>query len=211
MKRKILQFIIVVLLFIAATISCKKDEPLNGIVLSKTLTVYVGETVTLTVAFIPNNATNKKVSWESSDPNIATVSNGKVAGITAGKTKITATSQEGKKTAECNVCVIQPLDPELIWVEGGTFTMGCTNEQGDDCLDSEKPNHQVTVNGFYMGRYEVTQKEWVAAMGKNPSYFKGQDLPVESISWNEIQEFIQILNAYTGKNYRLPTEAECGI
>jgi len=97
---------------------------------------------------------------------------------------------------------------QMIFIEGGTFTMGCTSEQGNDCFNWEKPAHQVTVNGFYIGKYEVTQAQWRAIMGNNSSYFKGDNLPVEVVSWNDIQEFIRKLNAQTGKQYRLPTEAE---
>ena len=100
------------------------------------------------------------------------------------------------------------VEIEMIYVEGGTFTMGCTKEQGNDCLDSEKPVHQVTVSSFYIGKYEVTQAQWKAVMGNNPSEFEGDNFPVESVSWYDIQEFILILNAGTGKTYRLPTEAE---
>jgi len=98
---------------------------------------------------------------------------------------------------------------EMVFVKGGTFTMGCTAEQGSDCESDEKPAHTVTLSDFYIGKYEVTQKQWVAIMGSNPSRFKGcDDCPVESVSWNDIQEFIRILNQKTGKQYRLPTEAE---
>ncbi|MDR1119321.1 MAG: SUMF1/EgtB/PvdO family nonheme iron enzyme [Dysgonamonadaceae bacterium] len=96
----------------------------------------------------------------------------------------------------------------LVYVSGGTFTMGCTAEQDNDCNDDEKPAHQVTVDDFYIGRYEVTQVQWKAVMGSNPSYFKGDNLPVEKVSWDDVQEFICRLNQKTGKNYRLPTEAE---
>jgi formylglycine-generating enzyme required for sulfatase activity len=96
----------------------------------------------------------------------------------------------------------------MVFVKGGTFTMGCTSEQGSECLNSEKPSHSVTLSDFYIGKYEVTQKQWVHVMGSNPSYFKGDDLPVENISWNDVQEFIRKLNQQTGKRYRLPTEAE---
>ena len=74
----------------------------------------------------------------------------------------------------------------------------------------EKPVHRVTIsNGFYMGRYEVTQVQWQAVMGNNPSHFKGDNLPVEKVSWNDIQWFINKLNAMNdGFRYRLPTEAE---
>ncbi|MDR1728893.1 MAG: formylglycine-generating enzyme family protein [Acidobacteriota bacterium] len=97
---------------------------------------------------------------------------------------------------------------ELVFVKGGTFTMGCTSEQGGDCDEDESPAHPETVEDFYIGKHEVTQAQWRAVMGNNPSYFKGDDLPVEQVSWDDVQEFIRRLNAQTGKNYRLPTEAE---
>jgi len=97
----------------------------------------------------------------------------------------------------------------MVRVRGGTFTMGCTSEQGSDCYDREKPAHQVTVSDFYIGKYEVTQKEWREVMGSNPSYFKNCDeCPVETVSWDDIQSFLSKLNAKTGRTYRLPTEAE---
>ncbi|MCF8367323.1 MAG: formylglycine-generating enzyme family protein [Bacteroidales bacterium] len=86
--------------------------------------------------------------------------------------------------------------------------MGCPRKHSD-CDDDEKPTHQVTLSDFYMGKYEVTQKQWAEIMGSNPSYFKNCDnCPVETVSWNDVQEFIKKLNQLTGKNYRLPTEAE---
>ncbi|MBQ3247459.1 MAG: SUMF1/EgtB/PvdO family nonheme iron enzyme, partial [Alistipes sp.] len=97
---------------------------------------------------------------------------------------------------------------EMVFVKGGTFTMGATAEQGSDADSDEKPAHSVTVSNFYIGKYEVTQAQWEAVMGKNPSRFKGDNLPVERVSWNDIQKFIEKLNAKTGKRYRLPTEAE---
>jgi len=97
---------------------------------------------------------------------------------------------------------------EMVHVQGGTFMMGCTAEQGSDCFSDEKPAHQVTVSSFNIGKYEVTQAQWKAVMGNNPSYFKGDNLPVENVSWDDVQEFISKLNAKTGKKYRLPTEAE---
>ena len=97
---------------------------------------------------------------------------------------------------------------EMIAVEGGTFTMGCTNEQGSDCYDNESPFHRVTLSNYSIGKYEVTQELWQAVMGSNPSRFKGNNLPVESVSWNDVQQFITKLNQLTGQNFRLPTEAE---
>ena len=97
---------------------------------------------------------------------------------------------------------------EMIRVEAGTFTMGATLEM-EDPLDNEKPVHQVTLtNDYYIGKYEVTQALWQAVMGKNPSKFKGDNLPVEKVSWDDCQEFISKLNGITGKTFRLPTEAE---
>ncbi len=96
----------------------------------------------------------------------------------------------------------------MMYVKGGTFTMGATSEQGSDAWDDEKPTHSVTVSSFYICKYEVTQALWKAVMGSNPSFFKGDNLPVEEVSWDDCQTFIRKLNALTGKNFRLPTEAE---
>jgi formylglycine-generating enzyme len=119
---------------------------------------------------------------------------------------------------------------EMVFVEGGTFQMG--SNVGD--LD-EKPVHQVTVSDFYIGKYEVTQKEWVEIMGSNPSHFKGDNLPVEKVSWFDAIEYCNKRSVQEGLNpvysingntspsdwtngkivanwdadgYRLPTEAE---
>ena len=97
---------------------------------------------------------------------------------------------------------------DMVRVEAGTFTMGATPEM-KDLYDDEKPTHQVTLtNDYYIGKYEVTQALWKAVMGKNPSCFKGDNLPVERVSWDDCQEFISKLNRITGKTFRLPTEAE---
>ena len=97
---------------------------------------------------------------------------------------------------------------DMVRVEAGTFTMGATAEMKDRD-DSEKPTHQVTLtNDYYIGKYEVTQALWQAVMGNNPSCYKGDNLPVESVSWDDCQEFISKLNRITGKTFRLPTEAE---
>ncbi|MBR1688243.1 MAG: SUMF1/EgtB/PvdO family nonheme iron enzyme [Prevotella sp.] len=90
-------------------------------------------------------------------------------------------------------------------VQGGTFRMGSNDsEAGSD----EKPVHQVTVSSFRIGQTEVTQELWKAVMGTKPSFFKGAKRPVEQVSWTDCQQFIQRLNAKTGKQFRLPTEAE---
>ena len=98
----------------------------------------------------------------------------------------------------------------MVAVDGGTFTMGATSEQGDEAKEDEKPAHQVTLSNFFIGSTEVTQALWTAVMGSsnNPSYWHGSILPVEQVSWNDCQDFIEKLNALTGKEFRLPTEAE---
>lgn len=96
----------------------------------------------------------------------------------------------------------------MVWVDGGTFRMGATSEQGSDANDRERPVHSVTLSGYYIGKTEVTQALWKAVMGSNPSEFKGDNRPVESVSWDDCQAFIRKLNALTGQNFRLPTEAE---
>jgi formylglycine-generating enzyme required for sulfatase activity len=96
----------------------------------------------------------------------------------------------------------------FVFVQGGSFDMGCpTVQQG--CADRDKPAHQVTLNSFYIGQYEVTQAQWRELMGSNPSRFSGCDqCPVENVSWDDVQTFLKRLNALSGQNYRLPTEAE---
>lgn len=94
-------------------------------------------------------------------------------------------------------------------VEGGTFIMGCTGEQGSECDDDEKPSGSVTISTFYLSRFEVTQRQWRWVMGDNPSNNQGcDDCPVEMVSWNSIQYFLEKLNEKTGGGYRLPTESE---
>ena len=96
----------------------------------------------------------------------------------------------------------------MIAVQGGTFTMGATAEQGSDAYSDEKPTHKVTLSDYMIGETEVTQELWKAVMGTNPSYFSGTQNPVEMVSWEDCQNFIAELNAMTGKKFRLPTEAE---
>ena len=106
-----------------------------------------------------------------------------------------------------NVFTVKGVSFTMIPVEGGTFTMGATSEQQDPYGD-EKPTHQVTLSSYYIGETEVTQALWEAVMGKKPSRFKGDNNPVEKVSWNDCQKFISKLNSLTGQKFRLPTEAE---
>ena len=99
---------------------------------------------------------------------------------------------------------------KMVNVKSGTFTMGATPEVIDKANANEYPAHEVTLtNNYYMGETEVTQALWQAVMGANPSqYSTDPNRPVENVSWNDCHEFITMLNQMTGKNFRLPTEAE---
>lgn len=104
---------------------------------------------------------------------------------------------------ESKTYTVDSVQFTMIAVEGGTFQMGSENGNSD-----EKPVHSVTLSSYYIGQMEVTQALWNAVMGNNPSSFKGDDLPVERVSWSDCQVFISKLNELTGENFRLPTEAE---
>ena len=103
---------------------------------------------------------------------------------------------------------LNKLIGNMVYVSGGTFTMGATSEQGSDAYNDEKPTHSVTLSSFYLCKYEVTQALWQEVMGDNPSNHKGDNLPVEEVSWDDCQTFITRLNSLSGRKYRLPTEAE---
>ncbi|WP_096704966.1 formylglycine-generating enzyme family protein [Magnetospirillum sp. 15-1] len=103
---------------------------------------------------------------------------------------------------DCDDC------PEMVVIPAGSFMMGA-DKNLEDASDFETPRHRVTIaRPFAIGKYEVTQAEWMAVMGGNPSKFRGRLRPVEQVSWDDAQDFIRRLNAKTGKTYRLPTEAE---
>lgn len=97
----------------------------------------------------------------------------------------------------------------MVQVDGGSFTMGATGEQGSDANSNETPLHQVSLPDYFIGQTEVTQELWKAVMGSNPSSFSDDlNRPVENVSWNDCQTFISKLNKLTGETFRLPTEAE---
>jgi formylglycine-generating enzyme required for sulfatase activity len=96
---------------------------------------------------------------------------------------------------------------EMVSIPGGTFMMG-SPENEKERLDSESPQHRVTIQPFWLGKYPITQRQWQAVMGNNPSKFKGDNRPVECVSWKDVVEFCQRLSEKTGKTYRLPSEAE---
>ncbi|HBX50555.1 MAG: hypothetical protein A2275_15675 [Bacteroidetes bacterium RIFOXYA12_FULL_35_11] len=103
------------------------------------------------------------------------------------------------------------FEKNLVLVEGGTFSMGQTDPDISckGCTKDEQPVHKVTLKSFYIGKYEVTQKEWKEIMGTDPNFEDDcDDCPIEGVSWKDVQAFLVKLNEKTGKKFRLPTEAE---
>ena len=98
------------------------------------------------------------------------------------------------------------FEPIMINIPGGCFEMGSPASEVGRRADERQ--HSICVEDYEIGKYEVTQAQWKAIMGGNPSNIKGNQYPVEQVSWNDIQRYIHILNSKTGKNYRLPTETE---
>jgi len=210
----------------------------------------VGDRVVLTATLTPSNATVQTVLWESNDPNVRVVRLVPAAssrfsmatgvsveimalGVTNGSATITATAfGSGATAVTANVAVdivpVTAVPGTFVYVEGGTFPMGRCPRTGNDLVT---PVRNVTVNGFYMSRFQLTQGEWYDVMGVNPGNFTlageaWRNLPVENVSWFDAVEFANELSrraghtpAYTitgdtvtwnrGANgYRLPTEAE---
>jgi len=97
---------------------------------------------------------------------------------------------------------------EMVNVQGGTFEMGSNDGYNEEGFNDEIPIHSVILSSFEIGKYEVTQGQWKKVMGDNPSHLKGDLLPVDRVSWDDVQTFILKLNEQTGLEYRLPTEAE---
>ncbi len=132
---------------------------------------------------------------------------GALCAVTATIANIEVGAQEpGTTFKDCSDC------PEMVVLPAGKFMMGSTDVSAVNFVPprDEQPQHEVTIaRAFALGKFEVTQEQWMAVMGKNPSVdYTGPNLPVQSVSWVDAQEFIKRLNAKTGKTYRLPTEAE---
>ena len=105
---------------------------------------------------------------------------------------------------DCDKC------PEMIVIPSGDFMMGSEVDptSKDYIYDDEKPQHVVQIRSFAIGKYEITQKQWQALMGNNPSKARGNNLPVEMISWKDAQKYVEKLSKITRQKYRLPSESE---
>ena len=145
---------------------------------------------------------------ESKTVNILEGQTATLAGVLSTNASSSVASGTSSSGNTITIPVKDGISIDMVRVEAGTFTMGATPKMGDP-FDADKPAHRVTLtNDYYIGKYEVTQALWKAVMGNNPSNFKGDNLPVEQVSWYDCQDFLSKLNRITGKTFRLPTEAE---
>jgi len=211
-KRFFFIIILVLILLLTVVIACNKSK-IKSVSLNKPeLSLNVGDTDTL-IATIKStfSVLSDRIEWKTTNSDVVEIKliydfdDGEKCAITAKSegTAVISITVDDDLTAKCTIIVtLQPIEPEMVFVEGGTFMMG------SDFNILEQPIHQVTLSSFNIAKYQVTQKEWKAIMGNNPSSKKGDDLPVDNVNWLEVNEFITRLNNATGKNYRLPTEAE---
>ena len=160
---------------------------------------------------VGNHKVEIKKDGYGTDSKTVNIMDGQTATLSGVLTTNASSSVASGTSSSDNTITIPVKDGisiDMVRVEAGTFTMGATPEMKDP-YGWEKPTHQVTLtNDYYIGKYEVTQALWKVVMGNNPSCFKGDNLPVENVSWDDCQKFISKLNSITGKNFRLPTEAE---
>jgi formylglycine-generating enzyme required for sulfatase activity len=120
-------------------------------------------------------------------------------------------SEAGGDDGRNTTFIVNGVTFNMVSVAGGTFTMGCTSEQGNDCDSNESPTHSVTLSSFYISKYPVTWAQWAAVTGDITSgcFTSNLSYPVECVvPWHDVQVFIQELNRLSGRTYRLPTEAE---
>ena len=209
------------------TVTQKGVEPILNVPLDEIFFITSGEIDTFDVFSNTYWIVTSDVSWLTfwSNWEISSDFSSETWGLTGGFVAVAAEPNPtpNERTATIEISCFEGLkrtikvtqagvnviaEPEMVSVPGGTFTMGCTSEQGVDCKPDETPTHQVTVGDFYIGKYEVTQAQWVAVMGTNPSSHQGDDFPVENVSWDDVQKYLVELNKMTGKQYRLPTEEE---
>ena len=122
--------------------------------------------------------------------------------------KAAGAKAEEVTVSEVKTFTVKDITFKMVKVEGGSFNMGATAEQGAEAQPNEKPAHEVTVGDFWIGQTEVTQELWEAVMDYNPSYTRWPKCPVDKISWKDCQDFVAALSELTGEKFRLPTEAE---
>ena len=190
-------------------IACDGYESEEGMVKLKA-SVPSNLQITLSKEIASMNQTSKTAIPQQAQPQQPVAQPQPVSSMASSSTSGASSNMVGSSTSGSviTIPVKDGISIEMVKVEAGSFNMGATPEMKSPYKD-EKPVHRVTMtNDYYIGRYEVTQALWQAVMGSNPSKFKGDDLPVETVNWGDCQDFISKLNAMTDKRFRLPTEAE---
>lgn len=155
-------------------------------------------------------AASKISSLETAPEPLCPCGSGKFFKYCHGKSLSSVSKSESESKPQTQdsgdfVLRVKGVEYPMVFVEGGTFRMGSDDSEASKY---EKPVHNVTLSSYCIGKYEVTQELWAAVMGSNPSWFKGARRPVEQVSWEDCQDFIRKLNNLTGKNFKLPTEAQ---
>ena len=166
--------------------------------------------ITLSKEVASMNQTSKTAIPQQAQPQQPVAQPQPVSSMASSSTSGASSNMVGSSTSGSviTIPVKDDISIEMVKVEAGSFNMGATPEMQNPDED-EKPVHRVTLtNNYYIGKYEVTQALWKIVMGSNPSNSKGDNLPVENVSWNNCQKFISKLNKLTGKSFCLPTEAE---
>ena len=166
--------------------------------------------ITLSKEVASMNQTSKTAIPQQAQPQQPVAQPHPVSSMASSSTSGASSNMVGSSTSGSviTIPVKDGISIEMVKVEAGSFNMGATPEMQNPDED-EKPVHRVTLtNNYYIGKYEVTQALWKTVMGNKSSRFKGDNLPVEKVSWNNCQKFISKLNKLTGKSFCLPTEAE---
>jgi len=180
----------------------------TGVSLNKTsLSLAVDGSESLIATVAPTNATNKNVTWKSSDTTKATVANGTVTAVAAGTATITVTTADGNITATCSVTVTgggaAAVNIEMVSIPARTFIMGSPTSEPNRA--SYETQHSVTLSAFSMSKYQVTQAQWVSVMGTGEdrtttSYGKGNNYPIYYVNWYDALVFCNKLSIKEGLN-----------
>ena len=202
------------LILIAGNLHCKLDR-VQDVVPTASITIVPEDHIGVNdyIQFYPN-AEDFATSyhWDFGDGDTSVLELPLKAYTKGGRYTVTLTvvANWGKSYTLTKDLFVDPFKNNMIAIAGGTFTMGCNPAIDSNCdADTEYPRHEVTLAGFSLNRTEVTQGEWEAVMGNNPSSYEDCSIcPVESVSWTDVQAFLDTLNRLSGYTYHLPSEAQ---
>lgn len=204
----------ILLLLLLGNLHCKYDRiddviPAPDFEFSPETQIGIDEGIVFTASA---NFEIQSYFWEFGDGNTSTEESPQIVYDKGGRytVKLTLTAQGGQDFSIEKKLFIDPFKVKMTPIPGGTFLMGCNFPTDEDCDPVlEHPQHQVTLAPFFLGATEVTQEDWQAVTGNNPSTFAGcAECPVETVSWDHVQDFIDTLNKLSGYDYYLPSEAQ---